>query len=232
MSITSDEVNFLVYRYLQESGFTHAAFTFAYESLVMKSSVASAEVPPGALISLLQKGLQYVDIEAHLNEDGSERPCDEPLTLFQPHTCKARAKVGDVDMDEAGGFGGYGARMRPRVRASARRFAPGLCVVWGAARPTADAHQMRVRLVARPVSSWTTSKSSVAPPTVLTSPLPPPPFASAPLPMDPPVPLPPALPALPPPPSHARFPIRLRMGSERAGGYPKGRGDGTKRAQV
>jgi hypothetical protein len=144
MSITSDEVNFLVYRYLQESGFTHAAFTFAYESLVMKSSVASAEVPPGALISLLQKGLQYVDIEAHLNEDGSERPCDEPLTLFQPHTCKARAKVGDVDMDEAGGFGGYGARMRPRVRASARRFAPGLCVVWGAARPTADAHQMRV----------------------------------------------------------------------------------------
>jgi len=32
MSISSDEVNFLVYRYLQESGFHHAAFTFGYES--------------------------------------------------------------------------------------------------------------------------------------------------------------------------------------------------------
>ena len=68
MSVSSDEVNFLVYRYLQESGFVHAAFTFAYESLVTKSAVANAEVPPGALISLLQKGLQYVDVEAHLNE--------------------------------------------------------------------------------------------------------------------------------------------------------------------
>ena len=30
MSINSDELNYLVYRYLQESGFTHSAFTFAY----------------------------------------------------------------------------------------------------------------------------------------------------------------------------------------------------------
>ena len=89
------KVNFLVYRYLQESGFVHSSFTFAYESLVMKSSVATAEVPPGALISLLQKGLQYVDVEAHLNEDGSERPCEEPMTLFKPHQCKSRRKGDD-----------------------------------------------------------------------------------------------------------------------------------------
>jgi transducin (beta)-like 1 len=66
--ITSDEVNFLVYRYLQESGFVHTAFTFAYESLVAKSKVASADVAPGALIAYLQKGLQYVSIEAQLND--------------------------------------------------------------------------------------------------------------------------------------------------------------------
>ena len=46
----------------------HTAFTFAYESLVAKSKVASADVPPGALIAYLQKGLQYVSIEAQLNE--------------------------------------------------------------------------------------------------------------------------------------------------------------------
>ena len=72
MAVSSSEVNLLVYRYLQESGFTHSAFTFGYESLVHKSSVANADLPPGALISILQKGLQYIEIEAHLNEDGSE----------------------------------------------------------------------------------------------------------------------------------------------------------------
>lgn len=51
----------------------HAAFTFAHESLVAKSSVAQARVPPGALISFLQKGLQYVEIESHLHEVRSRR---------------------------------------------------------------------------------------------------------------------------------------------------------------
>eukprot|EP00937_MAST-01D_sp_MAST-1D-sp2_P003254 g3254.t1 len=88
MSITSDEVNFLVYRYLQESGFTHSSFTFAYESVLAKSSVANADIPPGALIAFLQKGLQYVDIEAHLNEDGSERPVTEKIGLLTPHVCE------------------------------------------------------------------------------------------------------------------------------------------------
>lgn len=115
MAITSDEVNFLVYRYLQESGallgvvwkesrsgiladvedrlheggvvvwrvlfcslwthgmyiligFMHSAFTFAYESQLAKTSVINTDLPPGALISFIQKGLQYVGIEAHINE--------------------------------------------------------------------------------------------------------------------------------------------------------------------
>jgi hypothetical protein len=50
------------------SGFSHSAFTFAYESLVIKSSVAQTEIPPGALITFLQKGLEYVAIEEHINE--------------------------------------------------------------------------------------------------------------------------------------------------------------------
>lgn len=100
MSISSDEVNYLVYRYLVESGasrrsgpdcaatldggggptaallaapplpagFTHSAFSFAHESLVARSVVSDTEVPPGALLSFLQKGLQYVEIETHLQE--------------------------------------------------------------------------------------------------------------------------------------------------------------------
>ncbi|KAL4085644.1 hypothetical protein PRIC1_014980 [Phytophthora ramorum] len=88
MAITSDEVNFLVYRYLQESGFLHSAFTFAYESQLAKSSVVNTELPPGALVSFLQKGLQYVGIEAHINEDGTERECDGDFSLLSPHLCR------------------------------------------------------------------------------------------------------------------------------------------------
>ena len=68
MSISSDEVNYLVYRYLQESGFTHAAYTFGYESYIQKTSIAGTDLPPGALISFIQKGLQYLELEANLNE--------------------------------------------------------------------------------------------------------------------------------------------------------------------
>jgi len=73
MSVSSDEVNFLVYRYLQESGFVHSAFTFAYESLLGRSNIRNAEktIPPGALISFLQKGLQYVGIEESLQREGA-----------------------------------------------------------------------------------------------------------------------------------------------------------------
>lgn len=46
----------------------HSAFTFAYESQLAKTSVINTDLPPGALISFIQKGLQYVGIEAHINE--------------------------------------------------------------------------------------------------------------------------------------------------------------------
>ncbi|CAH0487141.1 unnamed protein product [Peronospora farinosa] len=88
MAITSDEVNYLIYRYLQESGFLHSAFTFAYESQLAKSSVINTELPPGALVSFLQKGLQYVGIEAHINEDGTERECDGDYSLLSAHVCR------------------------------------------------------------------------------------------------------------------------------------------------
>eukprot|EP00742_Colponemidia_sp_Colp-10_P002767 GILJ01002957.1.p1 GENE.GILJ01002957.1~~GILJ01002957.1.p1 ORF type:complete len:498 (+),score=66.24 GILJ01002957.1:214-1707(+) len=92
MSITSDEVNFLVYRYLLESGFRHAAYTFGYESLIAKSNIKAADVPPGALVSFLQKGLQYIEIEAHLADSGKEIHCDQPFTLLTPHTCRLKEK--------------------------------------------------------------------------------------------------------------------------------------------
>jgi len=93
MSISADEVNYLIYRYLQENGFSHSAFTFAYESLVAKSAVAYTDVPPGALVTFLQKGLEYVGIEEHINEvctpmifggkRSRENACHAFINLFQ-----------------------------------------------------------------------------------------------------------------------------------------------------
>lgn len=88
MSITSDEVNFLVYRYLQESGFTHSSFVFFNESTIPRTNINGANVPPGALISLVQRGLQYKEMETHLKEDGSEVRCAAPFSLITPHVCQ------------------------------------------------------------------------------------------------------------------------------------------------
>jgi transducin (beta)-like 1 len=76
MSFSSDEVNFLVYRYLQESGFVHSAFVFGAESLIAQSNINGALVPPCALTSIIQKGLMYVEAEISTGEDGVERLID------------------------------------------------------------------------------------------------------------------------------------------------------------
>ncbi|KAJ4460103.1 putative transducin family protein / WD-40 repeat family protein [Paratrimastix pyriformis] len=87
MSVSSDELNFLIYRYLQESGFLHSAFTFGNESLITRSNLIGTELPVGSLIKFVQKGLQYTEIEAHVAEDGSEVKCTESFSLIAPHVC-------------------------------------------------------------------------------------------------------------------------------------------------
>lgn len=99
LQISSDEINVLIYRYLQESGFVHSAFTFAYESLVGGTESSKANVPPGALISFLQKGLQYIAIEETLRQDGTDRenasssanadPSNIDFSILSPYSVKA-----------------------------------------------------------------------------------------------------------------------------------------------
>lgn len=81
MSFSSDEVNFLVYRYLQESGFAHSAYTFGIESHISQSNINGALVPPAALLNIIQKGLQYTEAEISIGEDGAERVI-ESLSLI------------------------------------------------------------------------------------------------------------------------------------------------------
>ncbi|CAI5772220.1 F-box-like/WD repeat-containing protein TBL1X isoform X1 [Podarcis lilfordi] len=57
--------------HIEESGFSHSAFTFGIESHISQSNINGTLVPPAALISILQKGLQYVEAEISINEDGT-----------------------------------------------------------------------------------------------------------------------------------------------------------------
>jgi transducin (beta)-like 1 len=86
MSFTSDEVNYLIYRYLQESGknfefkstknliilnfktyekkgFIHSAYVFGVESHISQTNINGTLVPPAALLSVIQKGLQFTEAE-------------------------------------------------------------------------------------------------------------------------------------------------------------------------
>ena len=49
-------------------GFQHSAFTFGVEAHVHQSSINGSAIPPGALIAVLQKGLQYVEAEVSIAE--------------------------------------------------------------------------------------------------------------------------------------------------------------------
>ena len=73
LSVTAEEINYLIYRYLQESGFVHSSFTFAHESLAGKLRPRNAaSIPPGALVLFLQKGLQYIGMEEGLRREMSK----------------------------------------------------------------------------------------------------------------------------------------------------------------
>ena len=119
--ISSDEVNYLVLRYLEESGlllssnvfsfstmsfhscgiffllvlvgFSHSAFTFALESGAGKMNIDPSVVEVGALISFLQKGLYYHAIEQHLHPDGTlgGSRCTASFSLLTPHICDAQS---------------------------------------------------------------------------------------------------------------------------------------------
>lgn len=67
----------------------HTSSTMGGGGATMTSADSKASVvPPGMLISLLQRGLHYAAIEFHLNDDGTEKECTRPYSLLEPHVCE------------------------------------------------------------------------------------------------------------------------------------------------
>lgn len=84
----------------------------------MKSDLASAELPPGALIAYLQKGLQYVSIESQLNEDGTEQKSEGNVSLMSSHVVAVNGWSGPKS--EVGGKGASGGSKKRSTPKTAR----------------------------------------------------------------------------------------------------------------
>lgn len=70
LKITAEEVNFVIYQYLHESGFQHSAFTFAQEANMHENKFNNYRIPAGLLITFLEKALNLIHMETHLNDVG------------------------------------------------------------------------------------------------------------------------------------------------------------------
>eukprot|EP01135_Chromosphaera_perkinsii_P010343 Nk52_evm15s2118 gene=Nk52_evmTU15s2118 len=92
MIITSDDVNFIIYRYLLESGFQHSAFAFGHEGNLFKTNINNSDVPVGCLLSVIQKGLQYLEAELKVTDPSGSSLNGEPLTLLAPAVCNLISK--------------------------------------------------------------------------------------------------------------------------------------------
>lgn len=62
---------------------------------MIKSTAAQTEIPPGALITFLQKGLEYIAIEEHIAEDGTIQDFDNNYSLLSPLICESVAAKED-----------------------------------------------------------------------------------------------------------------------------------------
>ncbi|CAJ0645835.1 8250_t:CDS:10, partial [Entrophospora sp. SA101] len=85
---TAQQLNYLIYRYLEESGFRLTTLAFKTETQIDKLEINTEEVERGALVTYILKGLQYRDIELHTNSDGTSIKCDVTVPLIGKHTCK------------------------------------------------------------------------------------------------------------------------------------------------
>ncbi|KDQ20275.1 hypothetical protein BOTBODRAFT_62590 [Botryobasidium botryosum FD-172 SS1] len=87
LSISSDEINCLIYAYLEDSGFRHTSFCLRNEARLDVSPNLSVPIPRGEAVTLLRKALLYSEVEAHWRKDGASMKCTSPFSLLRPHVC-------------------------------------------------------------------------------------------------------------------------------------------------
>lgn len=121
LSLSVSRIN----RYLQESGFVHSAFSFAHECMLGRTGLRSADrtLPPGALVTFLQKGLQYIGIEETLRRENSNtagRRTESDFSLLSPPVIAAISRDHppiQLNVPAASAAAAVRARLDARLRA-------------------------------------------------------------------------------------------------------------------
>ncbi|KAL7667001.1 LisH domain-containing protein [[Candida] zeylanoides] len=107
MSLSSTELNYLVWRYLQESGSGLTAYAFEKDADCLaferdQSPEILKRIPPGCLVDLVQKGILYSIAEC---EAQNAKPASWVMTIFgavlqQSERAAKRIKVEEADTAE------------------------------------------------------------------------------------------------------------------------------------
>ncbi|KAI4528777.1 WD40 repeat-like protein [Schizophyllum commune Loenen D] len=101
ISITSDEINALIYAYLQDSGLSHTAFCLRTESKLDESPCFSTHIQRGELIELLSKALLYIEVEHHWKRTPETRSCKNTFRLLERHVCAPSSRKQKQAAEEA-----------------------------------------------------------------------------------------------------------------------------------
>lgn len=80
LSISSDDINALIYSYLEDSGFNHSSYSLRHEARLDASPNLNVRIPRGELVNLLTKALLYTEVEAHWQRVSSNSSVDYLLT--------------------------------------------------------------------------------------------------------------------------------------------------------
>ena len=86
---------FNLFTFIILKGFIHSAYVFGVESHISQTNINGTLVPPAALLSVIQKGLQFTEAEISVADDGTERIGD-PLSLIDavmPEVIEARRQA-------------------------------------------------------------------------------------------------------------------------------------------
>ena len=59
----------MILKYLEENGYKHTAFNFLKENHSESLIKESLKIPPGLLVSLIQRGVIYSDIECEISKN-------------------------------------------------------------------------------------------------------------------------------------------------------------------
>ncbi|TPR02568.1 Aminotransferase class I and II family protein [Aspergillus niger] len=101
--LTSHHVNYLIWRYLQESGHGEAALTLQRAWNQDPQSLPFAPyIKTHALVSLVQKGLQYHELEHSLDRDGNPTAFTSSDYFFGPTPLEPETEKGQSGPGEAG----------------------------------------------------------------------------------------------------------------------------------